>query len=332
MQIAYPGATPAEIETSIILPIEEAVRTLSVSGRVEATASEDNAAIAIELADGADANRALQDITSAVSRIVSFPEEAEETLIAIRDERTPVKWLVVSGPLTERQITSLAERMRRDLLATPTISQVDITPARRPEITFEIPQARLRALGLRLDEVAAIIRENARDGAGGTVRTRGGDIVLRAQERRDAASAYGDIPLMASDEGAPILLRDVATITDGFEDVSFRSFYNGGRGTFVWIYQNGDEKQLEIAETVDAYLEELRPTLPDGIDIDALQDEASQYRSRVRLLIKNGLIGLALVLVVLGLFLEARLAFWVAAGIPRPLSGLCCCCRFSGRA
>lgn len=321
VEVAYPGATPTEIETGVIFAIEEAVRTLTVAGRVEATASEGMGSVLIELAEGADRNRALQDITSAVSRIASFPEETEEPVVAIRDERTPVYWLAIAGPLTERQLFQLAERMRRDLLAKPNISQIDITPIRSPEITFEIPQAQQRALGLSLEEIAELIRENALNAAGGTVRTSGGDIVLRTQERRDAGSAYGDIPLVTGEDGSKVLLRDVATIRDGFEDIAFQNFYNGGRGTAFWIYQNGDEKPLEIAETVQTYLEELRPTLPEGVVIDAIQDQATQYDSRITLLIENGLIGLVFVMIVLGLFLEARLAFWVAAGIPTTLIG-----------
>src|SRR5690606_31750972 len=115
--------------------------------------------------------------------------------------------------------------------------------------------------------------------------------------------------LVSSAGGAKLRLADVAEITDGFEDRPVMNRFDGGRGVFVRVYETGDEKPLEIADALAAYLEELRAGLPPGVDVRMIRDRAEEYRDRLRLLVRNGAIGLVLVLLVLGLFLEARLAF-----------------------
>ncbi|MEM1223052.1 MAG: efflux RND transporter permease subunit [Verrucomicrobiota bacterium] len=319
--MSYPGASPEEIEDGIIIPIEEQLRGLDITERVVAEATEGRAKIEIELVGGADAGRAVQDVSNAVSQISFFPEDAEEPVIGLRSENDNIFWIVVHGPLDEAQIFQLSERIRRDLNALPEITQAKINQRRPPEIALEIPEAQLRSLGLSLDEVANIVRQNARDLPGGGVRTPGGDVLLRSSERRDNASNYGDIPLVTNTDGTKVRVQDVAEIRDGFEDRPFENFYNGGRGVFIWVDRNGDEKPLEIAAAISAYLERLRPTLPEGIKVEILRDRAEQYESRLNLLLRNGIIGLALILVVLGLFLEPRLALWVAVGIPTTIVG-----------
>lgn len=319
--VSYPGASPEEVENGLLLPIEEALRGLEVVERVVATAEEGRASVEVELVDGADANRALQDVSAAVNRISFFPEDAERPTVGLRLESRDVLRLVVYGPLEERDIHDLAERIRRDLVALPAVSQVDIPYGRPPEIRLEIPSATLRSLGLALGDVAGVIRNSARDLPAGGVSTPGGEYLLRTSERREVASAYADIPVVSTPEGATIRLGDVAVIRDAFEDRAYENWFNGGRGLFISISQTGEEKPLDIAAAVHGYLDELRATLPQGVHVDVMRDRAAEYQSRLDLLLGNGIIGLLLVLGTLGLFLQPRLAFWVAAGVPTTLIG-----------
>ena len=321
VSVSYPGSSPKEVEDGIVLPIEEELIGLDVVERVVSSADKGGADIEVELIDGVDPNRALQDVKNAIDGISFFPEEAERPTLGLRQEQQSVIWLVVFGPLTEGQIFELAERVQRDLLALPAVKHVEVRTPRDPEIHVEVPQATLRALGLTLGEVAAIVRESARDIPAGGVRTAGGEILLTTRERRDFASEYGDIVLVTSDSGANVRLADVATMRDGFVDRPFKNTFNGGLGVFVSVYETGDGKPLDISSSVSAYLEELRPTLPEGCDVRVMRDRAEQYRDRLYLLLRNGGIGLTLVLAVLGLFLEPRLAFWVALGIPITIAG-----------
>ena len=321
VSVSYPGSSPKEVEDGVVLPIEEELIGLDVVERLTSTASRGSARVEVELIDGVDPNRALQDVKNAIDGISFFPEEAERPTLGLRQEQRSVIWMVVYGPLTEGQIFSLAERVRRDLLALPPVRHVEVRTPRDPEIHVEIPQAALRSLGLTLGDVANTIRVSARDIPAGGVRTAGGEILLTTRERRDFASEYGDIVLVTNDAGANVRLADVATMRDGFVDRPFQNSFNGGIGIFVSVYETGEGKPLEISSAVNGCVEEIRASLPEGCDIRIMRDRAEQYRDRLYLLLRNGGLGLVLVLVVLGLFLEPRLAFWVAMGIPTTIAG-----------
>lgn len=321
ISVSYPGSPPEEVEDGLILPIEEEILDLDVVARVEATASEGRARIEVELLEGVDPNRALQDIKNAVDGISFFPDDAERPTLGLQQEQRSVMWMVVYGPLTDRQIFDLSERIRRDLLALPAVSHVEMRLERDPEIHIEIAQAQLRSLGLNLGDIAQTIRASARDVPAGGVQTTAGEVLLSTRERRDFASEYGDIVLVTDDTGTDIRVRDVATIRDSFEDRPILNRFNGGNGIFLSVYETGDGNPLEIAEAVNGYLAELEKDLPPGVGVRILRDHAEQYRDRLYLLVRNGSIGLILVLCVLGLFLEPRLAFWVAIGIPTTIAG-----------
>ena len=321
ISMSYPGSSPEEVEEGIILAIEEEIRGLEVVERIESTAREGSARISVELVEGTDPNRALQEIKNAVDRVSSFPDDVERPTVALEYEQDSVFWMVVYGPYNERQIVDLAEKVRADLVALPEVSQVEVRLQRDPEINIEIPQAQLRALGLTLGETAAIIRESARDVPAGGVRTSSGEVLRRTRERRDLASEYADIALVSGEMGTDVRLGEIARIWDGFEDRPAQNLFNGGRGIFVSVFATGDQKPLDIARAVNAYIAELNEELPEGAGVHVMRDNAEQYRDRLDLLFRNGLIGFFLVLTVLGLFLAPRLAFWVAIGIPTTIAG-----------
>ena len=321
IRVSYPGSSPQEVEDGIVLPIEEVLIGLDVIERIESSANEGGASFQVELIEGVDPNRALQDVKNAIDSISFFPEEAERPTLGLRQEQNNVVWMVIYGPLEERKIFELAERVRRDLLAMPSINRVEVRSPRDPEIHIEIPQERLRALNLTLNDVAQIIRESARDIPAGGVRTDGGEIRLTTRERRDFASEYGDIVLLTNESGGQVRLRDVATLRDGFTDRPFVNTFNGGLGIFVSIYETGEGNPLDISSSAKQYVEQIRKELPEGCDISIMRDRAEQYRERLFLLLRNGAFGLALVLLVLGLFLQPRLAFWVAMGVPTAIAG-----------
>ncbi|GMW01824.1 MAG: multidrug transporter AcrB [Candidatus Hydrogenedentota bacterium] len=321
ISISYPGASPEEVEEGIILAVEEELRGLTEVERVVSTAEEGSAQIQVELTEGVDPNRALQEVKNAVDRVSSLPEEAERPNVELQEEQESVFWLIVHGPFDEQQIFDLAERIRRDLIALPEVTQVEVNTQRDPEITIEIPQARLRALGLTLTDVAQIIEQSAQDTPAGGIRTEAGEVLLRTRERRDFASEYGNIILVSTADGADVRVADIAKITDGFEDRLSQNLFNGGHGIFVSIFESGQEKPLDIADAVNKYLEEIKDELPEGAGVHVMRDRAEQYRERLQLLMTNGLMGFALVLLVLGCFLAPRLAFWVAFGIPTTIAG-----------
>ncbi len=317
----YPGAAPEEVEEGILQSVEEEIRGLEAIKRIEAEANEGRGRVQIELKEGVDANRALQDVKVAIDRISSFPEDAEKPTISLDQNSRSTVALAIYGDLDEGALYQFGERVRNDLLSFPEISQVEIWGGRRPEISIEIPESTLRSLNLNLGDIARTIRENAIDVPAGGVRSKAGEILLRTSERKDFASEFADIPLISEADGTKVFLRDVATIKEGFEDADRINFFNGQPGLLVGVHRVGDERPLEIASRVYQYMEELEATLPDKAGCFIFWNSADDYEDRIKLLAKNGFVGLALVLLVLGFFLAPRLAFWVSMGIPVSIVG-----------
>ncbi|MBN1492136.1 MAG: efflux RND transporter permease subunit [Phycisphaerae bacterium] len=319
--MSYPGASPEEVEQGIILAVEEEVRGLEAVKRMTATAFEGSASVSIELVDGVDPNRALQEVKNAIDRVSSFPEDAERATIGLEMRRSSVIQLTVAGDVDERTLYAFVSSVREELLAKPEITQIDLYGGRSPEISIEVSQESLRSLALTLGDIASLIRASALDVPAGGIRTEAGEVLLRTTERRTFASEFADIPIVSRNDGTKVRLGDIASIRDGFEDTEHERFFNGMRAIDLVVYQVGDERPLEIARAVREYVAELQDRLPEGVSVITMRDRSIDYRDRMSLLLNNGLLGLVLVLVVLGLFLSPRLAFWVAMGIPVSIIG-----------
>ncbi len=321
VSVNYPGASPEEVEQGIILAIEDVVRGLDGVKEVTATASEGRAMVEVELVAGVNANNVLQDATNEIDRIQSFPELAEEPVISLVAVRNQVLTVLVHGDLEERVLRDVADRIRDDLLQRPGVTLVELGAARPREIAIEVPQRHLRTHGLTLNRIAREIGEAAIELPGGGIKTATGEILLRTQERRDFGREYIEIPVASTPDGATITVGNLATINDGFEETDEEAYYNGRRAMQVKVFRVGMETPQSVSEHVRAYLDELRPELPDGIGLAIWNDQSEIYRDRMQLLLKNSLIGLLLVLLLLGLFLDLKLAFWVTVGLPVSIIG-----------
>ncbi len=316
VSVPYPGASPSEVEQGVILAIEEEVRSLDGVKRVTATAVEGNAGVTIELEAGVNANRALADVKSAVDRITSFPNEIEEPVVSLASNRREVITMVLYGDQTEEVLKQIGERIRQELLLRPKVTFVELDGVRSREIAIEISQANLRRYGLTLPQVADLVRRTALELPGGGVKTSGGEILVRTAERRDFGYEFADIPVVALADGTVVRLDDVAEIRDGFEDSDLKATFNGQSAVLIKAYRSGIETPIEVSDEVRAYIAENETLLPPGLGLSVLSDRSEMYRDRLDLLIRNARLGLVLVLLVLGLFLNARLAFWVTMGIP----------------
>ncbi len=319
--VPYPGASPEEVEHGIILSIEDVVRGLDGVKDVTATAAEGMAFMKIELVKGVNADNVLQDVVNEIDGIQSFPELAEEPIISLAEVRNQVVTVLVYGDQEEQTLRDVAERVRDDLLQRPGITLVELGLARPREIAIEVPKRHLRAYGLTLNRIAREIGEAAIDLPGGGVKTPGGEVLLRTQERRDFGREYADIPLVSTPDGTNLTVGDLATITDGFEDTDEEAYFNGQRAVQVKVFRVGMETPQSVSDDVHAYLEELRLELPDGIGLAVWNDVSEVYRDRMNLLLKNAFLGLILVLLLLGLFLDLKLAFWVTVGLPVSIIG-----------
>jgi multidrug efflux pump subunit AcrB len=316
IRVTYSGGTPEEMEQSVCLAVEEAVRSLEGVDEVTSVASEGSATISAELMEGVDRIKVYQDIKSEVDRITTFPDGAEEPEVSLSEHRRDAMSLILSGDTTEMNLRNLAEQVRTRLLQSGYITQVDLTGTRDLEISIEVPQDELRKHGLTHQSLAATIKTQSREISGGGIKTDSGETLLRMQERRNYGPDFALAPVMASEEGTTVPLDDIAEVIDGFEDSDRSAEFNGNPAIMLDIYRVGDQTPAQISEAVEELLPQLNEQLPAGVHLVVQSDKTEQFAQRAHLLLSNGAMGLVLVLLVLGTFLEIRLAFWVMMGIP----------------
>jgi multidrug efflux pump subunit AcrB len=319
--VPYPGTSPEEIEKGVILALEEAARGINGVKRVTSTASESVGMVTVELLRGTDGNKALQDLKNAVDRITTFPEDSERPTVSLLEASMEVITVVLYGDQEEHVLERLGEEVRDDLLNKPDITSVALEGVRPLEISIEIPQAKLREHKLTLAAIARKVRSVSVEYSAGGVKADGGEILLRVKERRDYGRDFSDIPIVSRADGTVVRLADIATIIDGYEDTDEAAYYNGQPAVMLKIYREEDQTPTGISADVKSYIAELSERLPEGVSVSTFDDTAEHYRDRIDLLLRNGSIGLVLVMICLGMFINVRLAFWVMMGIPASFLG-----------
>ena len=312
----YRGASPEGVEEAICLRVEEALQGVDGIKRVTATASEGRGSVRVEVLAGYDLQQVLEDVKMSVDAIETFPEDVETPIIQQIASRSQVINVVLAGQADLGTLKLLGERVRDDLTALPEISQVELLNIPPYEISIEVSEQALRRWGLTFDRVARAVREFSVDLPGGSVKTRTGEILFRTKGQAYSGEEYENLLLLTRPDGTRILLKDVATVIDGFEDVTVGATFDGEPAVTIKVYRVGEQGAVEIAEAVYDYVERFSATAPPGISIATWLDSASVLKSRIDLLASNAITGLAMVFVVLALFLRLRLALWVTLGIP----------------
>lgn len=315
VNVSYPGAAPAEVEQGILRPVEEAIRGVQGIKEISSRAREGSGRVTIELVTGTNRMKAFQDVDQAVNRIRTFPDDVEEPRVSLRSPQRDVMELGLFGPVDIWTLRKLAEQLRDRLVSDPSITQVEIGNVPDFVTHVEIPQDRLREYGLTLGQVASLIRQSSEDIPAGAVETNAGEVLLRAKERRQWAEDFARIEVITTPGGATLTLGDIASITDGFEETGFHGQFNQQKSVEVEIFRIGDQSPLEIAERVQAIMADFETTLPEGVAWRIDSNRAKDYEQRLSLLLENGFMAIIIVLLILALFLEVRLAFWVMMGM-----------------
>jgi multidrug efflux pump subunit AcrB len=315
VSVGYPGAAPAEVEQGILRPVEEAVRGIEGVREITSVAREGRGSVTIELVGGAERMQAFQDIDQAIGRVRTFPEDIEEPEVRLRSRQTEVISIGLFGPVDPWTLRQLAERLRDGLLAEPEITQVELSRARSYVTHVEIPKAVLREYGLTLPDVADLIASSSNDVAAGAVRTSGGELLLRVAARKQWADQFARIEVVADETGAIVTLGDIATIRDGFEETGFPSRFNDQPAVEVDVFRVGGQSPLTIADAVERRMRLFEAELPPGVELRTDNNNAEDFRRRLELVTENGLLAVVIVLAVLSLFLELRMAFWVMMGM-----------------
>ena len=320
--VAYPGATPEEVEESIVLRIEEQVAALDGVNEVTAIAAEGLASVIVSLRTGVDVDRAVDDVEAAVGRIRSFPAQAERPEIRRMTNRQSLIRLVLYGDVSERALKELAYRTEDEIAALPLVSYVETSGVRPYEVSIEAPLRRLQAFDITFEELTAAVRAGSLDLSAGRIETRGREVRVRTAGRRYTQQDFEEIVVRGREDGTLVRLGDVARVRDGFRDVPVMARHNGRRAAFVEVYRAAGEQVLAVAEAVETYVEEhLAPTLPAGVEATVWHNDAELYEERRNLLLENGALGLLLVLAALALFLDLRVAAWVVVGMAASFIG-----------
>ncbi len=320
VSVPYPGAAPQEVEEGICQKIEEAVRSIEGVKKVTSVAAESAGSVVLELdADVRNPDRVLDEVRSEVDRIPSFPVESEDPEIRRVTTRRSAIRVAVLGPesltvAAELELRDLAERVRDELLLLEGVSQVDFIGGRDYQIDVEISEATLRAHGLTLTEVAEIVRRENRELPAGLIRGESQEVLLRGNNRRTTGEAIAELPVISQPSGAVLTLGDLGEVRDEFEDVAAINRINGRPAMAMSVERSSAEDMLAMVDAVQDYA--ARKQLPPGYELLTWSDQSVEVRGRLNLLYKNAFLGLLIVFALLVLFLDLRLAFWVAMGIP----------------
>ncbi len=321
VQVAYPGASPDEVAEGVVLKIEENLDGLEGVERVTSLSRENFGTVTAELIKGADIDEVLADIKNAVDRISSFPEDVEQPVIFKQRFRTRALSIILYGETDLYNMKYIAEQMRDNLLESDAISQVAIEGLPDLEISIEVSEADLRRYQLTFDEIAVAVRNANVNISGGKFETSDEEILIRAWGRNYYADELNDIPVRGNPDGSVIFLGDIATVEEQWEDIPDKWLYNGRTALVLNLDQAESEDIIGIAERTIAHITEFNDSNENVMAL-VLDDRTVPLRQRLELLVRNGLIGLLLIIIALGLFLNLRLSFWVAISIPFSFAGM----------
>lgn len=319
--IAYPGASPEEIESGLLLAVEDAISGVDGIDEINSTAKESIGAVVVDALRGTDVQQLSQDIQREVSRITTFPIDAEEPKIAPVSMHRQVLSLVLYGQAKHHDLHELAEGFREQLLQDPAITQVELEGINPLEISIEVSQDNLRRYQLSLADISQRIQNASIDLPGGSIKTDGGEILVRMKERKDYGQEFAEIPIITTSNGSVLRLGDIATIIDGYEDSGYSANFNGQPAVMLQVYSVGTQTPIEVSDAVKKHLDQAKDGLPEGIKAEIRYDASDQYSQRIDLLVDDSITGLILVFISLAVFLELRLAFWVMIGIPTAFMG-----------
>ncbi|MBL8725559.1 MAG: efflux RND transporter permease subunit [Planctomycetes bacterium] len=317
VQVPFPGASPGEVEQGICLRVEEAVEGITGVDKVTSSANEGVGLVVIEALQDADLDRVLDDVKNRIDAITNFPAQSESPVVSRLVVRKEVINVSVHGPVEELVLKRLAEQVREELTALPSISQVELAAVRPYEITVEVAEATLRRHGLTFDDVARAVRSGSLDLPAGIVKSASGQTLLRVQGQAYRGEQFADLVLMTRADGSHVRLGEVARVVDGFAEDDLAVRFDGEPAALLKVFRVGQQDAVAVTQAVKDYVAGPgQRLLPPGVRMTTWRDESVILKGRIDLLFSNAMQGLVLVFVILALFLQLRMAFWVALGIP----------------
>ena len=320
--VAYPGASPVEMEEGVVLKIEDNLKGIIGIDRVTSVSSENSAIITVETLEEFDINDMIQEVKNAVDRVPSFPVDMEPPIIAKQERLNEVISLALSGkevPLrTLKQISYLVEDDIRNMEG---ISQIQTSGYPQEEIEIAVREKDLRSLNLTFSEVAGAVAQANILTTGGNIKTSEENYLIRANNRAYYGDELDHIVVRADQGGNVIRLKDVATVRDKWSENPDRMYFNGNPAVQIRVLTTNDEEYLEASDKMREYVEKFNAQR-ENVQLNVTSDRSISLRERTRILTENGVLGILLVLILLSVFLKPSLAFWVALGLPVSFLGM----------
>ena len=303
------------------LRLEESLEGIENIDTLTSTAREGGCDATLQLANGADLNRVLNDVKGNVDAITTFPTETEKPIYRAFSSTGNVMTMALSSDTNDLNLKNVAEEIRDDLLDLPEVSQVNIEYIRPLEISIEVSEFTLRQYGLTLDQISRAISRASLDLPGGTIRTESGEILLRTKGQVYRGSEYEDIVVASYPDGSQLRLGEIATVRDDFAEGYLDARLDGTNSAIIDVMRVGNEDVVTSARQVKEFMASSGLNLPEGMTLNIVTDSSVSTQTRIATVAKNAYTGLVLVLVILALFLRFKIAIWVAAGIPIAILG-----------
>ncbi|MDQ0316778.1 efflux RND transporter permease subunit [Amorphus orientalis] len=314
ISISWPGASAEDVAANILDAVEPAVRFLDGVEEITSYAREGAGTTILEFDPATDMQKALSDVEQELDRITTLPEESERPTISSERFHDTVAKLILTGPFPESALQVYAKRIRDDLLDRG-IDKVTFSDFRDREVAITVAEPTLLKLDMTIGDIAGAIADNTLDRPSGTV---GGTVEkqVRALAPGETPETIRDIEVKGFAGGERISVGEIASVGEAFDDDALRGIHQGNPAIGILVQRAVTADALETDAILKTYLTEVRGQLPPTLQILETQDQASFLWDRINLLVRNGWQGLLVVLVVLFTFLNARIATWVALGIP----------------
>jgi multidrug efflux pump subunit AcrB len=321
IEVFYPGASPEEMEEGVVLKIEQALKGIQGIEQVTSVSMENTGNVTVEGKKGYKPETVLTDVKNAVDRISSLPVDAEKPVVYLRKQVERVATLLLQADVDLMTLKTNAELIEDELLASGVVTQLEIQGIPDREISIEVTEENLRRHQLKFDDIAAAVRRNNIDLSAGSIKASDEELLIRSRNKHYEASLIGDIILRSKDDGSFLRIRDIGTVKEQFADIPKKSIYNGNRAVTIQINKTRDEDMITVSDFVKQYILDYNER-NEVLKLVMSNDTSKTVRQRIELLSRNGIIGLVLVVVVLGFFLNIRVASWVAFAIPVSFLGM----------
>ncbi|MFT5028187.1 MAG: multidrug efflux pump subunit AcrB, partial [Candidatus Binatia bacterium] len=319
--VEYRGATPAEVEESIVVKIEEAIQDLEGIKKISSSSAEGAGAVTVEVESDYEVREMLDDVKNRVDAISTFPDLAEKPIVRVAQRSSAVITVVLSAEMDEAALRTLGELTRDEIANLPKITQVSLGAVRPYEIGIEVSEETLQRYGLTLAAVARAVSQTSIDLPAGSIKTRAGEILLRTKGQAYVQEDFEKIVLLTREDGTRLTLGEIANVRDGFEEEPLFATFNGKPCVLINVARVGDQNAIELAQIVKDYMDQKRASLPSGVSIDYWNDRSRIVAGRLDTLLKSAWWGMWFVILVLALFLRPSVAIWVFLGIPISFAG-----------